>query len=66
MHSLSLLFKAYIDKVDRCVYLCRRHRNSAVKDQVLLAPAGISVRCWDSVSAGRGNDPLSMDTKKNI
>lgn len=66
MLSLSPLFWAYIDKVDRCVYLCRRRKSSAGKEQALLAPAGISARCWDSVSAGRGNDFLSVENKETF
>lgn len=36
------------------------------KEQALLAPAGISARCWDSVSAGRGNDFLSEENKETF
>jgi len=57
---LSQETQTYRDKAGGCVYPCRRPRSWAGKDPAPPSPAGTSVGCWDSVSAGTGNDLLSV------
>ena len=55
--------QTYRDKAGRCVCPCRRQRSWAGTVQVPLPPTDTSVESWGSVSAGRGNDLLSVGTQ---
>lgn len=70
-HSTAPLLKmfseecvAYTDRGERCACPCKWQRSWEGKDQDLLSPAGTSADSLGSVSAGRGNNLLSVGGQK--